>query len=68
MISPDDPLLPEIKLVDTYIGTLEHLIYSLGENCNLLIFPPALRTQIIMVQEEIRKLRSAYVESIKFQF
>lgn len=68
MIVPDDDnLLPEVKLVDTYIGTIEHLIYSVQVNCNLTIFPQSFFTQLLKVSEEVRNLRNEYVNSLKFQ-
>lgn len=68
MIVPDDNnLLPEVKMVDTYIGTIEHLIYSVQVNCNLTIFPPSFFTQLLKVSEEVRILRNEYVNSLKFQ-
>lgn len=67
IVNDNNDLLPEVKMVDTYIGTIEHLIMSLQLNCNLTLFPPSLFTQLLACQAEVRKLRNEYVNSLKFQ-
>lgn len=68
MIVPDNEnLLPEVKLVNTYIGTIEHLVGSLQLDCNLTILPPSFFNQLLVVSAEVRKLRNEYINSLKFQ-
>lgn len=69
MISPlnCDTLLPDIKLLNNYIDVVQYLLSRVPSDCNLSLLPPSFYTQLLKVQDEVRELKSVYINSLKFQ-
>lgn len=69
MISPlsSDTLLPDIKLLNNYIDVVQYLLSRVPNDCNLSLLPPSFYSQLLKVQDEVRELKSVYINSLKFQ-
>lgn len=67
MIPDRDNLLPEVRLVDNYIGVLEFLVHKIGEDCDVSFLSTRFYEQLIKTRESVRDLRNCYINSLKFQ-
>lgn len=66
-ITSESTLLPDVKMVNNYLGVLEFVANSIATDCNISLMGQKFYTQLLSVQNEIRALRGVYVNSLKFQ-
>lgn len=63
----DGNLLPEIRVIDNYIGVIEFLVQKLASDTDVSFLSSDFYLKIIALRDCVRELKNSYINSLKFQ-